>query len=53
LFAPLSKRNDAPEKASRPFDKDRDGFVLGEGAGMAVLSGKERIGVVDLRLYKW
>ena len=33
----LSTRNDAPEKASRPFDKDRDGFVLGEGAGIVIL----------------
>jgi len=33
----LSKRNDAPEKASRPFDRDRDGFVIGEGAGALIL----------------
>jgi 3-oxoacyl-[acyl-carrier-protein] synthase II len=33
----LSTRNDAPEKASRPFDKDRDGFVMGEGAGIVIL----------------
>ncbi len=33
----LSTRNDAPQKASRPFDKDRDGFVLSEGAGVVVL----------------
>jgi 3-oxoacyl-[acyl-carrier-protein] synthase II len=33
----LSTRNDAPERASRPFDKDRDGFVIGEGSGILVL----------------
>ncbi|MCK4542183.1 MAG: beta-ketoacyl-ACP synthase II [Spirochaetales bacterium] len=37
----LSTRNDDPEKASRPFDKDRDGFILAEGAGMIVLEDYE------------
>ena len=37
----LSTRNDAPEQASRPFDKDRDGFVLGDGAAMVMLESLE------------
>ncbi|HKR96521.1 MAG TPA: beta-ketoacyl-ACP synthase II [Candidatus Angelobacter sp.] len=37
----LSTRNDAPEKASRPWDADRDGFVIGEGAGIVVLEELE------------
>lgn len=42
LLTALSTRNDEPQKASRPFDRDRDGFVLGEGAGMVVLEDLER-----------
>jgi len=38
----LSTRNDAPERASRPFDRDRDGFVIGEGAGIVILEEMER-----------
>lgn len=37
----LSTRNDEPQRASRPFDKDRDGFVMGEGAGIIILEDRE------------
>ena len=37
----LSTRNDSPEKASRPFDRDRDGFVIGEGSGILILEALE------------
>jgi 3-oxoacyl-[acyl-carrier-protein] synthase II len=46
----LSTRNDAPEKASRPWDRDRDGFVIGEGAGILILEELEHARKRDARI---
>lgn len=47
----LSKRNDEPEKASRPWDVDRDGFVLGDGAGIMVLESLEHAQARGAKIY--
>ena len=47
----MSTRNDEPERASRPWDKDRDGFVLGDGAGILILEEYERAKARGARIY--
>ncbi|MES2217046.1 MAG: beta-ketoacyl-ACP synthase II [Pseudomonadota bacterium] len=47
----LSTRNDEPEKASRPWDKDRDGFILGDGAGVLVLESYEHATARGAKIY--
>jgi 3-oxoacyl-[acyl-carrier-protein] synthase II len=47
----MSKRNDDPQAASRPYDKDRDGFVMGEGAGIVILESRDHALARGARVY--
>jgi 3-oxoacyl-[acyl-carrier-protein] synthase II len=47
----LSRRNEAPQRASRPFDADRDGFVIGEGAGILILEDREQARARGAKIY--
>jgi 3-oxoacyl-[acyl-carrier-protein] synthase II len=47
----LSTRNDEPQRASRPFDKDRDGFIVGEGAGVLILEDCDRAVARGAKIY--
>lgn len=47
----MSKNNDEPQKASRPYDKGRDGFILGEGAGVVVLESEEHAKARGAKIY--